>query len=698
MATFSNLPLTLAGQNSQTYLMGTISNDPANGFDTNLYVQGIRSIYGGLPPINQFGPFPFFPVAQTANLIEVSGGIASGRGLPSVVAAADPFANPASVRQQGFRPGGTPAAPNLYVGDNRPHNVFFREGHLYEARVGSAFQPAGVFPGGPLSTTVFYDITQKLRADLAGFTVLSAKWQNVAAYAPMFEVPANVKIYGVVTPSGILSYLEKLFVATTNPPLSGFPDTTFNAAIPTLSVPPGQVDPFPGAGDPRSRETFGATGIAPTQLPAVANCYNYQINNGAPLTNGGTPVGTNPTNNIVAWASLFDIRCGQDVIDTNPQFKNPQSGVSTGTYMYTIRGGASLDPNDGSVWAFGAYAQKRNTGVSAIAHWGTMAANYKLTAPPTQDEYGNATNLYTDIGGNGAPKIPEYDYILMAANVGLGPNLTQMVPNATAFPFVGVNTTLYPAGSTAGITPPGNAPALGTFGPDDFVTRREMAYWIVKAQMDEGAIDLYLANAPALNGVTGTGPLAQSFSDVPPTDKGYRYIEVMARRGYTSGCGATDANGVGYCPDRIATRKDMAVFMIRAKFSNVFPSVISGCALNVAATTPPPPGVSFFFPPAFGTNCVPGDNFGFSGLPFFDDNPIPTTTALNAEYAYIQKLRELRVTNGTSLGPKLDGRNGHYARGPFVFSSLPANDPVDGTFGYLRRKQVAVFIMRAFFF
>jgi hypothetical protein len=187
-----------------------------------------------------------------------------------------------------------------------------------------------------------------------------------------------------------------------------------------------------------------------------------------------------------------------------------------------------------------------------------------------------------------------------------------------------------------------------------------------------------------------TGGNTVTFVDVPTTDAGYRYIEVMARRGYTSGCAAGTARR--YCPDWISTRKDLAVFMIRAKMSNVFPSTLSGCAFTFA--TGATPANSALFPPNLTTSCVGGDNFGqfITGLPYFTDNPGPTAQVGNDEYPFIQKMRELGITVGTSLGPNLDGRNGTYSRG-VVSGPPPLGDP-----GNLLRKQVAVFMVRGFFF
>ena len=46
---------------------------------------------------------------------------------------------------------------------------------------------------------------------------------------------------------------------------------------------------------------------------------------------------------------------------------------------------------------------------------------------------------------------------------------------------------------------------------------------------------------------------------MPPTNPFYAFIEQMAVRGITSGCG-----GNSYCPDAYVTRGQMAVFLVKA--------------------------------------------------------------------------------------------------------------------------------------
>jgi hypothetical protein len=54
-------------------------------------------------------------------------------------------------------------------------------------------------------------------------------------------------------------------------------------------------------------------------------------------------------------------------------------------------------------------------------------------------------------------------------------------------------------------------------------------------------------------------PPTQRFNDVPSSRSGYPFIDQMAQRGITLGCG-----GDNYCPDAVVTRAQMAAFLVRA--------------------------------------------------------------------------------------------------------------------------------------
>jgi hypothetical protein len=253
----------------------------------------------------------------------------------------------------------------------------------------------------------------------------------------------------------------------------------------------------------------------------------------------------------------------------------------------------------------------------------------------------------------------------LAVPSSLGPCLSGTAPAGTNPPVVP------PPGST---TSPGQ-PACLYFGPDAIITRAEAAYWIVKSVADEAQISNFLcATGGDPSGLTpscNTGITSSTFGDlgvggasiVDPflgpnpalgimgvTDPQLmRYIEVMARRGYTKGCGGTNDAVAQFCPNDPVNRAQIAVLIIRAKMDNVFPTSLSG----VPSSSPY------------------GDNFSVPPVPYFTD-VLPTDPVWGSYYIYIQEMRELGITYGTS---------------PTTFS--PGNN--------ITRKEMAAFAVRAFF-
>lgn len=82
----------------------------------------------------------------------------------------------------------------------------------------------------------------------------------------------------------------------------------------------------------------------------------------------------------------------------------------------------------------------------------------------------------------------------------------------------------------------------GIFCPDGFVTREQMAAFIIRAL-----------------GVNPPVPASQRFTDVPPSNGFYPFIEEMAVRQITAGCGAAV-----YCPANNVPHEQMATFISRA--------------------------------------------------------------------------------------------------------------------------------------
>jgi hypothetical protein len=443
-------------------------------------------------------------------------------------------------------------------------------------------------------------VIQKLQADNPGIIdqpVLLAKWTNTNAYAPMYEVPANVATQGQTAPINVFPWLEKLFVATTYPQLT--------------------------ASDPRA--TTAIQGIAASG--SLATCVASNV---IPNIIGGISTAT------AGYPGLYDMRCGNDVFDNRQNFRDPITGqivinIPNNPTLLPItpalRGGSSTDPNNGSLWNFGLYAQRRFGGVGNGGQLGSYIANYDLAFPNT-DPYNNTTAFFSDC--NSLATCPFFIQVQTAAQLGLALNK-------------------------------GN----GTVGLNDIVTRQEMARLVVLSMMDEKGIAAYLNNtggcttsfADVASDCAGGQP-TPSVSATPAAGKFWRYIETMRRKKITTGCFANDAIA-NFCPTEPLTRGQMAVFLVRAKMSNVYPSVISGCPTPQA---PACPGIAG------------GDNFGLTvgTAPYFSD-----VNATNAFFLYIQKMYELRITNGTAPIPSA---------------------PAYGDTETLTRGQLLTFVIRAFFF
>jgi len=563
--------------NAFTSLLGAVNTAPGSAQpQVVLYMRTItytREVQGSLTITPGTGD------PATVNQPFIQGGIPTLQ--PSQTVFVPAFTNPDSVTQRDKlvqpSPNNQLPTPYIYVGDDRPHRYIGREGSVFDARVASLGDAFRFDPGSPQcalgnceSSTVVYDIIQKLTSPSAPILINNTSWGNGRYFQPMYEVPANVVSYGSISPINTLPYLEKLFVGTTFPPLS--------------------------PSDPR---TFAYGNISPIALVA---CKGQDP--GAPAATSSSSSG--------AYPGLFDIRCGEDAYDTAMAYRHPITGAFTPTDFqlrpqpspypnqivpWGIRGGASTDVNNLGLWLYGAYAKERLASIPGIGQWGTYVAHYPLSFP-IRDPYNNLNVTYTDV----QPGHPHFIYVQIAKQ-----------------------TEIDPGSRTA-----------TTFNPGGTVLRRDMAKWVVRAQMDETAITNYL---------NSTGGLFCSFSDVEcPGSSGtvtnttgtteWRYIETMYRRGYTKGCSDTGDGQRRFCPGRTLTRGEMAVFIIRAKMNSVFPTVTSG---TFTTSTCSPPGTVV---------TQVGDQFGlFSGCrPYFSD--VPNT---HPYFSFIQKLRELRITNGTTI-------------------------------------------------
>jgi hypothetical protein len=325
---------------------------------------------------------------------------------------------------------------------------------------------------------------------------------------------------------------------------------------------------------------------------------------------------------------------------------------------FSARGGAATDPNDGSLWLFGEFGKNRLASIPGFGVWGTSVANYSLTFQAT-DIYGNDNAYFTDV----PPTNPQFTWIQIAKNNGLTQAVLVPAP-ANGICAGGVTPIIAPPPPGTPPGTPGTGITCPTFGPDVNITRSEMARWIVLGQMDEQQITNFLCASGGEVALPPAGVVVpatcttdalhlSTFADAI-ADVNRRYIEVMARRGYSKGCSTTNDGTGNFCPTALVTRSQMAIFVARAKMNNVFPTSLSGAQI---IQTP-----------------VYADNFAlFQQAPYFTDCPSSCGASASNAFNYVQLLRELRITNGSG--------------------STSTYEPDRN----ITRKEVATFIVRSFF-
>jgi hypothetical protein len=303
---------------------------------------------------------------------------------------------------------------------------------------------------------------------------------------------------------------------------------------------------------------------------------------------GGIPAGTN-------LASSLTITNGGTVFVSLPAHLNLTSGSLTATLQIQDQAGhisrlirtyalanppVALSSMSQSLPGNGG-ASAVNVSAAAGYGWTASSNDHWITITAGGNQTGNGTVSYS-----------------VAANSGASNRIGSITIGGQSFKvFQGLQFNDVPAGhpfyteigklSARGVTLGCGA---GTFCPDAPVTREQMAAFISRALGD--------FNPPT--------PATQRFLDVPSQNPFYSFVEDLAARQITLGCG-----GGNYCPTSPVLREQMAAFLIRA--------------LHDPGYVPPPPASQRF-------NDVPPSN------PF---------------YAYIEEMAVRGITTGCSSSPPL---------------------------------------------
>jgi subtilisin family serine protease len=156
---------------------------------------------------------------------------------------------------------------------------------------------------------------------------------------------------------------------------------------------------------------------------------------------------------------------------------------------------------------------------------------------------------------------------------------------------------LFTRGITTGCSVLDVTTGARAYCPDQVVTRRDMAVFIVRAQ-----------------GLTELIPPTPTFADVPSSEFGFGHVERFFAQGITTGCAV---NPLRYCPLDPVTRRDMAVFIVRAKdLSELIPPTPTFA--DVPSTMFGFGHVERFFEQGITTGCDPGPPRRYCPLDFVD--------------------------------------------------------------------------------
>lgn len=286
---------------------------------------------------------------------------------------------------------------------------------------------------------------------------------------------------------------------------------------------------------------------------------------GAPFATANLITGTTTApDGSLTYAGISNLMAGQDVFDVN----GGEALDRWGDYF-----GGAVDPVTGGLWALGAYAETRFP-ASVVAspfagQWGTWAGYFPwLTTAAFTDvdsssfysDYINVLSLWHITSGCSSTTFCPSATVIRSAIAAfiirslLGDPCPSNTPCSTGFtytaapyftdvvvtdPFFPYIQKLADLGITTGCTPT-------TFCPDYAVTREQAAVFIVRGKLK------------ALFGNNFTYPTTPSFTDVGTSDAFFPYVQKLFELGITSGCSPTQ-----FCPDRVLTRQEIAVFIVR---------------------------------------------------------------------------------------------------------------------------------------
>jgi hypothetical protein len=231
--------------------------------------------------------------------------------------------------------------------------------------------------------------------------------------------------------------------------------------------------------------------------------------------------------------------CDWTAVSNSPGFITitaGSQGTGNGTVVYSITANTTTSPRNGTITVAG-----QTFTVFQGAQFNDVALNH-----PFYTEIGKLSSRGVTLGCGAGVYCPD-DIVtrqqMAAFIIRARGELNPPFPASQRFPDVPPNNPFYAFIDRMAVLGITLGCGGGNYCPLDPVTRDQMAAFMIRG--------LSIFNPPV--------PPAQRFPDVPPTNIFYNFIEEMAVRQITLGCG-----GGNYCPALVVTRGQMAAFLVRA--------------------------------------------------------------------------------------------------------------------------------------
>jgi hypothetical protein len=179
-----------------------------------------------------------------------------------------------------------------------------------------------------------------------------------------------------------------------------------------------------------------------------------------------------------------------------------------------------------------------------------------------------------------------------------------------------LNSIVPTSGSAAGGSPlhvlgggfvPGSTITVGGAETSDETVLDPVFAYAALGTLSPGTLNDVTATNPALinSSVTPVHAYFADFLDVPQSDIFHVYVEAIFRAGVTAGCGGGD-----YCRDAAAVRKQMAVFVLKAKEgSSYVPPPAVGIFTDVPALDPFAPWIEELYRRGVVAGCGDGTTY-----------------------------------------------------------------------------------------